>query len=103
MGYVSLYLRTQKNIFVLFPSASQHKYFDSSLTQFTPKICWFRFPQLVGLNVYSLRFPQPHMTQKPYGFVLLADNLMPQNILILPSASLHRKYLGFVSLGLVDQ
>ena len=67
MGYVSLYLRTQKNIFVLFPSASQHKYFDSSLTQFTPKICWFRFPQLVGLKGHGLRFPQPH-DSKPYLF-----------------------------------
>ena len=45
MGYVSLSLMTQKSYLLCSPQSHATKYFDPSLSQFTPKICRFRFPQ----------------------------------------------------------
>ena len=74
----------------------------TSLSQFTPKICWFLFPQLTSppKSLWAV-FPSASCLKNYICFVPLS--LMPRNILILPSASLHRKYVGFVSLSLVDQ
>jgi hypothetical protein len=46
-------------------------------------------------------FPSASCLKNHICFVPLS--LMPRNIFILPLASLHQKYVGFVSLSLVDQ
>ena len=84
------------------PQPHDRKYFDPSLSQFTPKICWFLFPQLTSPpeSLWAM-FPSASCLKNHICFVPLS--LMPRNIFILPLASLHQKYVGFVSLSLVDQ
>ena len=79
-----------ENMLIL-PSANLHQKYAG----------FFSLSLQVRLQVYGLRFPKPHDSKNHIWFVPLS--LMPRNILILPSASLHRKYVGFVSLSLVDQ
>ena len=57
MGYVSLSLMTQKSYLLCSPQSHATKYFDPSLSQFTPKIRRFRFPQPCWPIIIWAMFP----------------------------------------------
>ena len=77
------------------------KYFDPSLSQFTPKIYRFRFPQPHQPKSLMDYVSLGHRTEKTIS--VLSPSLTTWNISILPSASSHWKYVGFVSLSLVGK
>ena len=68
----------------------------------------------VYVKICRLRFPWPYLPKSLMGYISLGLRnlthicfvapclvLMTQNVSILPSDSLHQKYIGFVSLSLI--
>ena len=79
---VSLGAATQNTYLFCSPQLHDTKYFDPSLSQFSPKICRFCFPQLVDQKSSGLvvRFPQPQESKTIHVlFPLVSRNKMFQS------------------------